>query len=474
MTGKMQRKRLERSVWAAVLLSTVTLHGSASRSHSPAHPSRIAPRHAVTVKQGSTGLGHTACTATLDDHVSGLPGYKLKNLIWDDGQLHLYGTEGNLPPEVRGMFKPGQAFDPAGCYLEHRPVLLLPFWQGDFNTYHNFFFFIRRFVHLMIASWGAPAVSSEQVYYAFYNAAGDALLSAPGGGIIAYKSLEVFFKGEYKNAVQLHNRTCVSLQDVVLVPKILFFSGKYDTQKGIVLQEEKEVYSLMRDRYVQKFAQGVKDVDSAAEGSDIRILYLGRTKEDARHVVNDEELVSALSAFAYDRKGVQLSTYHQLDIDAFQEQVALLASTDVLIGPHGSALTNVLWMRPQSVLLELLPQAWSDPCFRNLAIFSGKTYLHWQQTNASLSEPWMMKRGKMEMVGRSANFHVNVHEVLAILKQAVNIVSMVGNRWDPPCPSHEFLRYKRAAPIQCERLWKRDEGILGDTPLDMMHRHAMI
>lgn len=464
-------KGLGRSLWAAILLSTVILPSSTSGSHSPAHPSRISLGHADTVKQGSTGLGHTACTATLDDHVSGLPGYKLKNLLWNDGQLHLYGTEGKIPEEVREIFKTAQASDPAGCYLERRRILLLPFWQSDFNTYHNFFFFIRRFVHLMIAAWGAPAVSSEQVYYAFYNAAGDAFLSAPEGGIIAYKSLEVFFKGAYKDDVQMHNRTCVSLQDVLLVPSILFFSGKYDTQQGIVLQEEKEVYSLMRDLYIQKFAQAAKDVGSAAEGSDIKILYLGRTKKDARHVLNDGELVSALHAFANDTKGVQLFTYHQLDIDAFQEQVALLASTDVLIGPHGSALTNVLWMRPQSILLELLPQAWSDPCFRNLAIFSGKTYSHWQQTDAKLSEPWMIKHGKMEMVGRSANFHVNVPEVLAILKQAVNIVSMVGNRWDPPCPGHEFLRYKRAAPIQCERLWKRDEGILGDTPLDMMQRH---
>ena len=46
----------------------------------------------------------------------------------------------------------------------------------------------------------------------------------------------------------------------------------------------------------------------------------------------------------------------------------------------------------------------------------------------------MMKRGKMEMVGRCANFHVNV-QVLDILKQAVGIVSMVGDRWTTPVPA---------------------------------------
>ena len=49
----------------------------------------------------------------------------------------------------------------------------------------------------------------------------------------------------------MHKRTCVSVQDVVLVPSILFFSWKCNTQQGIVLQEEKEVYSLMRDLYIQ-------------------------------------------------------------------------------------------------------------------------------------------------------------------------------------------------------------------------------
>ena len=442
--------------------------------------------HPVRARRNSSKIGvstpeavnttYTSCTGELPDVVSTLKGYKLTEVILSEGQYRVktppnQGKSGSkLPAGVTDLLKTLEGPPDATCYKEERKVVLLPYWRQDFNTYHNLIFYTRQYVQSMVAAWGSALLKAqeEHIFYGLYSRDGEAHLSAPDNAK-AYKSLEVFFSGAYTEEAQRHNRSCVSLQNAVLVPWMHFYSAMYDTQHGEAQAVEQETYSVMREMYVQKYASNV-NFRSAAEDSPVQILFLGRPRNDWRHIINEVELLNALQEYANRNKGVEISVHHDFEASTFADQVALLASIDVLIGPHGAGLTNVLFMKPQSVLIELLPNAWSDPCYRNLAIFSGKTYMFWQQVNSSLSEHEMMKGGEMVKLGRHGNFHANVAEIVGLLKSAVNIVSMVGSRWWPDCPGHEFLEYKRAAPIKCPKLWVRDEGVLGDTPLDRLHR----
>lgn len=473
--GKLRLRKA--SFWTSLLLLLLGSCALGADFHPP-RARRISSKIGVSTREAAN-TPYTACTGELPDVVSTLTGYKLTDVILSEGQYRVSkppndGESGSrLSAGVTDLLRTLEGRPNAACYKEERKVVLLPYWRQDFNTYHNLIFYTRQYVQSMVAAWGSALLKAQQepIFYGLYSKDEEAYLTAPDNAK-AYKSLEVFFSGAYTEEAQRHNRSCVSLQNAVLVPKMHFYSAMYDTQRGEAQAIEKETYSVMREMYVQKFASSKANSKSAAENSTVQILFLGRPSNDWRHIINEAELLSAVQEYANSTKGVDVAVHHDFEASTFANQVALMASSDVLIGPHGAGLTNVLFMKPQSVLIELLPNGWSDPCYRNLAIFSGKTYMFWQQANSSLSEHEMMKGGKMVKLGRHGNFHADVGEVMCLLRSAVNIVSMVGSRWWPDCPGHEFLGYKRAAPIKCPKLWVRDEGVLGDTPMDRLYRLA--
>ncbi|POS81518.1 DUF563 domain-containing protein [Diaporthe helianthi] len=54
-----------------------------------------------------------------------------------------------------------------------------------------------------------------------------------------------------------------------------------------------------------------------------------------------------------------------------REQIALLQSTDVLVGHHGAGLSYVMFMRPDSAVVEILPPFFSSRGFRTIARMRG-------------------------------------------------------------------------------------------------------
>lgn len=426
---------------------------------------------------------YTVCSAEFPDPVSEVTAYELTGVILNKGQYFISNRSDTteafeglshdaLPKGVMDLLKPAQPGIGHSCDLqENGRVVLLDIWPGDFNTYHNIIFYVRQFVKSVIDAWGLDAFNDRKqpLYYGFFSPTGDHI-NHDASNLKVYKSLEVFFSGAVLDIVNQDQNSCVVLKNVLLTPKVHYYSRMYNTQHGVVRDAEMQVYSLMREMYVRKYVGNTPGAFSAAEDAQIKILYLGRPRHNSRYIINEEELLVKMSATFGNMKGVEISINHDFGALSFEEQINVAANSDIMIGPHGAGMTHVLFLKPQSVLIELIPNGWADPGYRNLAIFSGKTYLFWQQTNDSLSEDTIMREGKLVKLGRSNNFAVHVDEVMDLLRAAIKIVSMVGSRYWPDCPGHEFLNYLRAMPIRCARLWKRDEGIKGDTPLDRMLR----
>ena len=60
---------------------------------------------------------------------------------------------------------------------------------------------------------------------------------------------------------------------------------------------------------------------------------------------------------------------------SFYEQIKLARETDILLGTHGAALTTVLYMIPQSKLIEIgHPTRHANYHFQNIASFVGVEY----------------------------------------------------------------------------------------------------
>jgi capsular polysaccharide biosynthesis protein/tetratricopeptide (TPR) repeat protein len=79
-------------------------------------------------------------------------------------------------------------------------------------------------------------------------------------------------------------------------------------------------------------------------------IYISRNCANHRRVLNEAALIEQLQS--YDFTPIQLETL------SFAEQVALFAHAKIIIAPHGGGLTNLVFCRPGTIVLELVNPAY--------------------------------------------------------------------------------------------------------------------
>lgn len=103
------------------------------------------------------------------------------------------------------------------------------------------------------------------------------------------------------------------------------------------------------------------------------ILRDGKT----RQILNQDELVHSLKKLSVD---LRVYTFSQMSL---KDQIAAIDQTDILVTMHGAALTHILYMRPDTFVLEMFPYAFRKTIYQNLAQIMGAKYLYWQNTHLS-------------------------------------------------------------------------------------------
>lgn len=117
----------------------------------------------------------------------------------------------------------------------------------------------------------------------------------------------------------------------------------------------------------------------------LRVVFISRKpytkfvehKFVGRQVTNEPELMDALNAMP--DVSAQLVDFVHLK---FEEQLAMVANTDVLIGMHGAALAHAVYLPPWAGVLELWPKdrdMWR--CFEHLSEMAGLVYRRWENKN---------------------------------------------------------------------------------------------
>jgi capsular polysaccharide biosynthesis protein len=96
-----------------------------------------------------------------------------------------------------------------------------------------------------------------------------------------------------------------------------------------------------------------------------RRIYVSRSDATTRVVVNEPELMSALQPYGFERV-----LPHDL---SFGDQVALFADAEIVVGPHGAGLSNMVFARDASVC-EIVHPGRRNPCFYRLASASRHDY----------------------------------------------------------------------------------------------------
>jgi len=109
------------------------------------------------------------------------------------------------------------------------------------------------------------------------------------------------------------------------------------------------------------------DFDTAKEEkANPENIYISRRKASARRVLNEDELISFLVPLGF-------KSYCLEDL-SFNDQVKLFSKAKVVVGPHGSGLTNILWAPENASVIELMPEKHLPPDYFQLSRALGHRY----------------------------------------------------------------------------------------------------
>lgn len=97
-----------------------------------------------------------------------------------------------------------------------------------------------------------------------------------------------------------------------------------------------------------------------------RRTYIARLKAPARSMRNEADLVSALRDMGFE-------IVHLEDLP-FSDQVTLFQESSVIVAPHGAGLSNLVFSPEEARVLEIMPDALLNWCYRSIAASSGLTY----------------------------------------------------------------------------------------------------
>ena len=86
-------------------------------------------------------------------------------------------------------------------------------------------------------------------------------------------------------------------------------------------------------------------------------IYISR--KIRRKLSNEEEIIKVLQEFGF--KIIEDKTR------TVKEQMEIYYSADIILGPHGASFANILWCRPNTVLIEMFSNQYYPPFFKYLA-----------------------------------------------------------------------------------------------------------
>ena len=108
-------------------------------------------------------------------------------------------------------------------------------------------------------------------------------------------------------------------------------------------------------------------------------VVIARTSNRKRAIDNLDQVVEAVKQAGFSPvKLIQPMPF------GFCETVRTMASADLVVVKYGSESTNLAWMRPGAVIVEVFPLYWHHPCYKTEAKHARVNYLSWQNTHREL------------------------------------------------------------------------------------------
>lgn len=119
-----------------------------------------------------------------------------------------------------------------------------------------------------------------------------------------------------------------------------------------------------------------------------RLVLVTRSGGAGRHILNQGDLNNAA-----EEVGFHVILFHPTPTTSLREAYALINSSHAMMGVHGAALTHSLFLRPGSVLMQVVPLglAWAaETCFGNSSRELGLEYMEYKigEKESSLADKY--------------------------------------------------------------------------------------
>jgi capsular polysaccharide biosynthesis protein len=119
---------------------------------------------------------------------------------------------------------------------------------------------------------------------------------------------------------------------------------------------------LEAQQFAKRFVENC-NLNNLASG---RLLYISRKDTNARKMLNEDELIKILSELGFE---IYLATGKSIS-----EQIKTFREAKFIVAPHGAGVTNILFSKPGTILLELLQSTYLNSYMMRLAQISGAQY----------------------------------------------------------------------------------------------------
>jgi hypothetical protein len=106
------------------------------------------------------------------------------------------------------------------------------------------------------------------------------------------------------------------------------------------------------------------------------LLNITIINRKSRGILNIQEMMKSIATLSPGKV-----TLHDFDGLLFQKQVSVMFSSDIVLSSHGAALTNIVFMKPCSVVIEILPWLYhGKKFFHRFANSSDVLHYEWMET----------------------------------------------------------------------------------------------
>jgi len=223
----------------------------------------------------------------------------------------------------------------------------------------------------------------------------------------------------YRHLMDVHDPECSSKADLVAQFAADFLHAHHvpyhawkttDTLASVAHVTDEDVQKAVRATWISGMRRQAGEVnrtlaDASATNADddvLHVLFVSRRPYDHfvshkkinRQIFNEDTLLDFMTPTpASDPSSSNTHPYTDVRVDLvdmaripFSAQLRLVASSDVLVGMHGAALSHSVFLPPWSSLLELHPRGQRWQCFKHLSEWSGHEYFAWRNERPAMEQ----------------------------------------------------------------------------------------